>query len=239
MPSSRFLPTHRLVIAVLSSAFASLIAWAFLAELDIVTTAQGKLAPISFVRVSQPSESGVVRAVHVKDGQVVEAGALLVELDPLNAKEDVRSVEQKTERLRLQLARIDAELNSLPFSPVSTYPDLQASALTEFTLRKQALAASLSEASAAEARAQADLLVAAERRTRAQQLLPLVATQAQMQEDLLAQGFVSPNAATDKRRELVDARQEQATQEGAVRSSQAGLSLAKSTTARVLADYII
>jgi hemolysin D len=235
--SSSFLPVHRLFIGSLAAAFLAVVAWASLADIDIVVNAQGKLVPASYVRVAQPAEDGVVRKVAVRDGQSVAAGDTLVEMDPLYAQEDVRSAEIQRERLRLQLARIDAELTNQPFAPSKGAADVRAAAVAEFTLRKQSLAAALAEANAAEARASSDQATVGERLRQAEQLLPLVRKQARQQDDLRAQGFVSDAAATDKDKELVAARQELAAQQSALRSAEASLAQARSAAARVLADY--
>jgi hemolysin D len=236
-PSSSFLPVHRLFVGSLATAFLAVVAWASLADIDIVVNAQGKLVPASFVRVAQPAEDGVVRKVAVHDGQAVSAGETLVEMDPLYAQEDVRSAEVQRERLQLQLARIDAELANQTFAPAKGGPDLRAAAVAELALRKQALAAALAEATAAEARAASDQATVGERLRQAEQMLPLVSKQARQQDDLRAQGFVSDAAATDKDKELVAARQELAAQRSALRSAEASLTQARSAAARVLADY--
>ena len=49
---------------------------------DIVATAPGKIMPSGRTKVIQPLETGVVRAIHVQDGQKVKAGDVLIELDP-------------------------------------------------------------------------------------------------------------------------------------------------------------
>jgi hemolysin D len=233
----KFLGTHRLVLTALSAAFFSLLAWAYLAEIDIVVSAHGKLTPVSFVRVSQPVEGGVIREVKVRDGQSVQAGDILIELDPLYASEDARSSDKLAGRLRMQLARIDAELTGTPFVPDTKDETLKAAVLGEYTMRRQALASALAEANAAQQKAASDVQTAQERLTRAQQLLPLVAKQSKMQQDLLSQGFVSDAAATDKLKELVDARQELATQESARLSAKAAAAQANSAAQRVTADY--
>ena len=143
--SDKFLGTHRLFIVALSGGFFAVIAWAFLAEIDIVVSAQGKLTPVSFVRIAQPAEGGVIREVRVRDGQAVQAGDVLVELDPLYASEDARSSDGLAERLRLQLARIDAELAGTPFLPNSTDAELNTAVLGEYAMRRQAFASALAE----------------------------------------------------------------------------------------------
>lgn len=56
--------------------------WSIVGRVDVVATASGKVVPSGNVKQIQPIEIGYVRAIHVRNGQHVEAGQLLVELDP-------------------------------------------------------------------------------------------------------------------------------------------------------------
>lgn len=56
--------------------------WSIVGRVDVVATASGKVVPAGNVKQIQPIEIGYVRAIHVRNGQHVEAGQLLVELDP-------------------------------------------------------------------------------------------------------------------------------------------------------------
>ena len=68
------------------------LAWASFGTVDIVATAPGKIIPSGRTKVIQPFETGVVRAIHVRDGQSVKAGDVLIELDPtMNEAEPVTS----------------------------------------------------------------------------------------------------------------------------------------------------
>jgi hemolysin D len=81
-------PTGRLIAATIMLLFCAVLAWAAWAKIDIVATATGKIVPSGSVKVVQPFETGIVRAIHVDDGQLVEAGDVLIELDPtLNGAE--------------------------------------------------------------------------------------------------------------------------------------------------------
>jgi hemolysin D len=75
-------PGLRYLMLTLCGLFALTLAWSAFGRLDVVAVASGKVIPIANVKVIQPLEIGVVRAIHVRDGQHVEAGQLLVELDP-------------------------------------------------------------------------------------------------------------------------------------------------------------
>ncbi len=59
--------------------------WACLGHVDIVAVAPGRIIVSDRTKVIQPLEASVVKAVLVKDGDRVQAGQVLVELDPTMA----------------------------------------------------------------------------------------------------------------------------------------------------------
>lgn len=89
----------RVIVAL---AFAILLV-ALFGKLDIVATAKGKLIPSARVKVIQPAITGVVRQIMIRDGQRVEQGQPLLELDATQAAADAH---------KARSARIDAALSS-------------------------------------------------------------------------------------------------------------------------------
>ncbi|MCK7490615.1 MAG: biotin/lipoyl-binding protein [Comamonadaceae bacterium] len=81
-------PVGRVLLWSIVLFFGAAVAWACWGEVDIVATAQGKVVPSGRVKVVQPMESGVVRAIRVREGQAVAAGDILIELDPTEAEAD-------------------------------------------------------------------------------------------------------------------------------------------------------
>lgn len=75
-------PGLRWLLLALCGLFTIALIWSFIGKVDVVATASGKVIPNGNVKVIQPIEIGYVRAIHVKNGQRVAAGELLVELDP-------------------------------------------------------------------------------------------------------------------------------------------------------------
>ena len=74
---------------------------ALIGRLDIVAVAQGKLIPKEQVKTIQPALTGVVRSILVRDGQRVQAGQPLMELDTTQAAADAD---------KARLSRVDAAL---------------------------------------------------------------------------------------------------------------------------------
>jgi len=72
--------------------------WAALAPVDVITRAQGKVVPDGQEQVIASLEGGLLRAVLVREGDLVEAGTDLVQLDP------TRMAAQQNEGRARQLA---------------------------------------------------------------------------------------------------------------------------------------
>src|SRR6202162_5372726 len=75
-------PTGRAIGATIIAVFVLGLAWACFGTVDIVAAASGKIIPSGRTKVIQPFEIGVVRAIHVHDGDTVKAGDVLTALDP-------------------------------------------------------------------------------------------------------------------------------------------------------------
>jgi len=95
-------------------------------------------------------------------------------------------------------------------------------------MRKQSLAASIAESSAAEARTSSDRSTVKEKLRQSKQMPPLVVKQAHQQSSLRDEGYVSPATATHKNKELVAANQKLATQQSSWRSAEAAIAQARS-----------
>lgn len=104
-------PIGRAIAYVIVALFSFALAWAFLGRVDIVASAKGKIIPSGRVKVIQPFETGVVRAIHVHDGQIVKAGDVLIELDPTMNKADSKRYESDLLSAQLAVARLRAELS--------------------------------------------------------------------------------------------------------------------------------
>lgn len=138
-------PAHWIIIAI-SAALVGFIAWAQWAELDQVTRAPGRVVPYERVQVVQSEEGGAISAIHVREGDRVMAGQLLVELDTVQTEAGVEETRAQVAALRSRMARIDAELFDKPLSfpaSLSGYPEFTANQRQLFTRRKAALAAEL------------------------------------------------------------------------------------------------
>jgi len=107
-------PVGRAIVYTVVAVFAAALAWASVGTVDIVAIAPGKIIPSGRTKTIQPFETGVVRAIAVRDGQSVKAGDVLIELDPtMNAAElghlrsDLMGSQLDAARLHAALAQDD------------------------------------------------------------------------------------------------------------------------------------
>ena len=102
--------------ATIIALFCVALAWACVGRVDIVASAPGKIVPSGRTKVIQPFETGVVRAIHVSDGQSVKAGEVLIELDPTINQADSQHLEGDLVAAELDVARLTAALSDEPRS---------------------------------------------------------------------------------------------------------------------------
>jgi hemolysin D len=103
-------PLGRSIVYAIMSLFCIALLWACFGHVDIIASAKGKLVPSGRIKVIQPFETGVVRAIHVHDGQVVKAGDVLIELDPTMNNAESNHLESDLITAQLDVARLQASL---------------------------------------------------------------------------------------------------------------------------------
>ena len=121
-------PTGRVIGATLIALFALALIWASLGHVDIVASSTGKIVPSGRVKLIQPFDTGVVRAIHVHDGQSVKAGEVLIELDPTMTEAEQEHIRSDLIAAQLNIARLRAALTDNPEAtfqpPAGASPDL-------------------------------------------------------------------------------------------------------------------
>ena len=105
-------PLKRWVLWSIIALVISLVVWATIGKISIVATAPGKFIPDGRVKEVQPLESSIVKAIHVKEGQRVHEGDLLLELDPTINAAELAANADKYGFNKLEQARLNAELTN-------------------------------------------------------------------------------------------------------------------------------
>ena len=84
--------------------------WAYFAELDRTVRGQGRVVPSSRLQVISNLEGGIVEAILVRGGQVVQAGADLIRLDRTQSSSELGSSQSAYDALTVKVARLEAEV---------------------------------------------------------------------------------------------------------------------------------
>jgi hemolysin D len=103
-------PAGRAMAAIIIAIFCFFVAWASFGQIDIVTSASGKIVAAGGTKIIQPFEAGIVRAINVSDGQRVKAGDVLIELDPKINESDRSHLLADLTAAQLEIARLKAGL---------------------------------------------------------------------------------------------------------------------------------
>lgn len=101
-------PTGRALVWLLVLLFITALTWSWFGHVDTVANAHGKIALRGNSKSIQSSEMGVVRAIHVRDGARVQAGDILIELDPTLADAETDQAVQQLLIARTASARAQA-----------------------------------------------------------------------------------------------------------------------------------
>ncbi len=113
-------PIGRAIALTLGALFVAGVVWASLGQIDIVAAAPGKIVPSGRTKVIQPFEIGVVRAIHVQDGQPVKTGDVLVELDATISNAETEHLRSDLAAAQLDVARLRATVADGP-DPVAAF----------------------------------------------------------------------------------------------------------------------
>ncbi|RTE66263.1 HlyD family efflux transporter periplasmic adaptor subunit [Amphritea opalescens] len=88
------------------------IVWAAFAKIDEVTRGDGRIIPSSRLQLIQSLEGGIIDKLLVHEGEMVEAGQPLIELDKTRFFSAYREGESQSSSLRASIARLEAEVQN-------------------------------------------------------------------------------------------------------------------------------
>ncbi len=97
-----------LLFAVLSL-LGAFVAWAYFAEIEEVTTGDGRVIPSSQLQVVESLEGGLVAEIFVREGDVVEAGEPLVRIDDTDFAANLGELQKERNALFIRARRLEAE----------------------------------------------------------------------------------------------------------------------------------
>lgn len=104
------------LITLCAMLLAAFLAWAAWFEVTEVSTGTGKVIPSSREQVIQSFEGGIVAEMNVAEGDLVERGQVLAQLDPTKTASSVGESEAKYRAAKASVARLRAEVTGKPLS---------------------------------------------------------------------------------------------------------------------------
>jgi hemolysin D len=206
-------PLGHLTLWLILAFFVVALAWSFIAHVDVVATAQGRIVPAGRSKVVQPLDTGVVKAIHVEDGQAVKAGEVLIELDTTSTAADQARLRGELVAAEIEAARLKAALAGSEATGVFTAPPGASAALVETNLAL--LLSQLAEYKAKLAgidediaQKKADRAGAEAGITKLEKTLPLVREQADARANLAARGYYSRLSALQDQERVIEHEQD-------------------------------
>jgi adhesin transport system membrane fusion protein len=189
--------THRAQVIIRSAVVvvAVLLLWAALAHVDEVTRGEARVVPSRQLQVLQALDGGVVAEIAVREGEVVEAGQLLLRIEETRATAGMRESAATGISLRARSARLRALAEGRPFDPPVARDDEERRVVEEerrlYVSRRSELDAQLSVVRQQVAQRQQEMTEAQARRNAAQRGLELAQQELTQTRPLLASGAVS------------------------------------------------
>ncbi len=213
-------PAPRRFALAICALFVVALAWACLGHVDIVAVAHGRIVVSERTKTLQPLETSVVRQVRVKDGDSVQAGQVLVELDATNAEADGATLAEQWRAAASDEQRSTAMLTALELNrppvldtsaaghtapPADEPPGPNADPYTRSQLQAEwaDVSAHLARLGSEVARRDAQIVTARAAIARLDATLPLARQREADVKGLSAQGFMSGHAGQDRERERI------------------------------------
>ena len=231
----------RYMAFILAGFFTFAIAWAWIGTVDIVVIAQGQTIPTGKVKTLQTLETGVVRAVHVSDGQYVEKGDLLIEMDPTDTIANLDALQAQWIQASVEAELGRALLNESGAIALS-FPDgtpdlvrantkiLLASLMKRHSAGLQAIDAEIT-------RQNIGITLAGIEKSKFEQKLPLLQERLTAQEKLLEKGITQKPMVLELRENLIDLLHQQQSIEENVHEAEAAIASLNARRVETIATY--
>lgn len=202
----------QVILWALLGMIGSLIAWAYFSSIDEIVRGQGKAIPLSHTQVIQNLDGGIIEAIHVREGQTVKAGDLLMELDATSAGGALAQSVAETSSLIAEEIRLAAEVqgsqpefNAEEASGNQRFIETQ---LQLYKVRQDELHKQIDDIHIKSSKARQELVAAQQQQADQQTQVNLIRQQLKMNEPLLDMGAVSESVVLDIKQQLIRAQTE-------------------------------
>lgn len=179
----------------LSLIFILVLVWAGVSKVDEITRGEGKVIPSKQLQIMQSLDGGVVSEILVREGQVVETGQILVNIDTTRFDSSVKENRVQYLALLAKAARVRALAEGVPFLPppeaLAEAPKTAEEELRAYQASTSTLNAQLAIAQQQLAQRQQDLVEMRAKREQASRAYESTAKELAYTKPLLKDGAVS------------------------------------------------
>ncbi|MBF0159179.1 MAG: HlyD family type I secretion periplasmic adaptor subunit [Magnetococcales bacterium] len=196
-PFTDIYPLAHGLLLVTVLCFVVMVVWASWAELDEVTTGEGRVIPSGQVQLVQNLEGGILAELLVHEGDVVEKGQVLLRIDDTQFSASFRESSSRSGNLKVRIARLEAEIAGKGhFVPERKLQDEELAELIRseqelFTARRQELESATGILRKQVAQKEQELLELASVRNQLSKRLALVRKELAITEPMVKQGVMS------------------------------------------------
>lgn len=188
-------PTARVAAWVLLGGLVITIAWTVFGRVDVVASAPGSLIPTGNTKLVQSPGQGVVRAIYVRNGDVVHKGQALLDLDPTLTGADLAQAEKALASAELDIARNRAIADALSgkglhfIAPPGTSPEIAETQRRLIAAQLAEIDATTASLSSARRSALSDAASARAQVARLSDTVPILDRQIERMDRLDAKGY--------------------------------------------------
>jgi hemolysin D len=236
-------PAPRIALWLIMAFALIALLWAIFGRIDVVAIAVGKIIPNDRTKVIQPMETAVVKAIHVRDGQSVQAGQVLIELDATSAAADSERLRNEALTAQLEALRAQALLAALASGAPPKLKPLDgvdaARLLTEqgqASGQYQEYEARQLQLQAEIARRRAELQATLAQVTKLEQTVPIARQRAQDYQILVKENFISQHGYLEREQARIEQEQDLASSRSKVAEIHAALAEAKQQQVTLAAE---
>jgi membrane fusion protein, hemolysin D len=236
-------PAPRITLWLIMAFALIALMWAIFGRIDVVATAVGKIIPNDRTKVIQPMETAVVKAIHVRDGQEVHPGQVLIEFDATSATADSERLRGEALTAQLESLRAQALLAALAtgippkLKPLTGVDEACLSAeqrqasgqYQEYQARRSQLQTEIT-------RRRAELQVTQEQVTKLEQTVPIARQRAADYQRLANENFMSQHGYLEREQERIEQEQDLASSRAKATEIRAALAEAQQQQATLAAE---
>ena len=97
--------------------FAAAVAWACIARVDVIVQAPGKIVSDKQIIAIKPIDTSIIEKVHVKIGDIVEKGDILISFDQTINQKEIQRLEREICVLETKVDRFTCEFEKRDYKP--------------------------------------------------------------------------------------------------------------------------